>query len=789
MRLINFGGLYLEGHSLRRIKPLLLLSYLALEGPQERRFLAELFWPQANDPMNSLSAALSRLRKAAPGTVAADELRAWATVSSDIGDFKAALATGVLDKALTLYQGPFLAAVYLPDWSVELEEWFYARREDLAAQLRQGMLKFAESLAAQGRFAELGHYAEAACELPAAPVFEPEDLTRLYLLLRAGKSLWANRIREEAAEYGIVLDVSVEEARRRLRQSLIGRELEQERLLSLAPGEWAWVRGAAGMGKTALLKSLNGNYLPGRFGLPYVTLEPLVGELIAEGASSILQALRHRSDLWLLDNWERIDPESQNLLKRLCELGCAARVVISSREQAAFTVDLALELNPLTPEMLSPYPGAWEKTHGLPSFVEAFVRGESLQDILKERLVALSAEARNVFLSLALLDKPGLALVRRALGLTATGMATALEQLLNLRLIEPSGQLRVRQAALAYLETQPKLRASLCLQLVRFLSDVEAFPLYQQTRSLWTAEDEARAMEAYLVWAKELLRRGFPQQAYQTLTEAPDSPAVTFLQARALERAGRYKEAFDKTSKLSATPEVQALCATLYRRLGQPEAAEQSAKAALNGEIAARAEALNTLASLASYRGEHQRAATDYRRAAALWLALGDKMRWVDAINNEAVARGWLGEDAEPLFREAIAAAGDNPMMQARVYINLGLSYERREAFAEAMDYYEQAADLAERSGVVATAARAWNNIASIWHRRDQLTEAQTAYRKALAFAEEAGETLMLAVVLASLADIDNDEAALEEALRLMRTAGHSHLAEHFRSWFDERRA
>ena len=41
MHLRTLGGLTLEGASFRRPKPLLLLSYLTLEGEKDRQFLAE----------------------------------------------------------------------------------------------------------------------------------------------------------------------------------------------------------------------------------------------------------------------------------------------------------------------------------------------------------------------------------------------------------------------------------------------------------------------------------------------------------------------------------------------------------------------------------------------------------------------------------------------------------------------------------------------------------------------------------------------------------------------------
>ncbi len=50
MLLRTLGGLKLEGSDFTRPKPLLLLAYLALEGPKERRFLSELSWTGVTDP-------------------------------------------------------------------------------------------------------------------------------------------------------------------------------------------------------------------------------------------------------------------------------------------------------------------------------------------------------------------------------------------------------------------------------------------------------------------------------------------------------------------------------------------------------------------------------------------------------------------------------------------------------------------------------------------------------------------------------------------------------------------
>jgi hypothetical protein len=71
IRLTTLGGLALPTGGFRQAKLLLLAAYLDLEGPQPRRIIAERFWANAADPLNSLSVALRKLRAAtlasAPG--------------------------------------------------------------------------------------------------------------------------------------------------------------------------------------------------------------------------------------------------------------------------------------------------------------------------------------------------------------------------------------------------------------------------------------------------------------------------------------------------------------------------------------------------------------------------------------------------------------------------------------------------------------------------------------------------------------------------------------------------
>jgi tetratricopeptide (TPR) repeat protein len=789
MHLRTLGGLVLEGSGLQRPKPLVLLAYLCLEGSKPRRFLAELFWPDASDPMNSLAVALGQIRKAAPGALGADESRAWTDMACDALELTEALRSNQFDAAIALYAGAFLEGAEDAGLGVELEEWVFGKREALAGQVREALIEHAEREAGLGRFTEAARHAETALEMTRTAEPDPELWVRLYPLLVAGGSPLAETVRGEAQSWSLELELSSEAARGRLRQTFVGRDMELERLLGLAPGAWAWVRGGPGAGKTALLRRLErlggGTYLPARSGLPFATLEPLLGAEVAGGnEGALLRKLATLTGSWLLDGWEQMDTESRGLLERLRRFGARARVVIASRDEVAFAPDLRLELGALTRDALEALPDAFEATGGVPALLEAWLRHEPLETALEARLTGLEDETREVHGALALLETPNLSLVRQALKLNAGSFARALEQLVGAGLIEPSGLVRGRETALRALEARPALESRLALALARRLDGPSALPLYRRARALWEPEDHPCLERAYRAWALEALRRGFPQRAAEALIDAPPELGLSSLRVRALERAGQYREALEGLRDLPSSHEIEALRGTLLWRLGKPDEARQAAESALGGEGEVRAEACNTLGLLELSVGGYTEALGHFRRAATLWLASGEPERWAGALNNQAVVRAELGEDAEEAFREALEAAGEHPVQRALVMLSLGRVHERRGHTDQAKALYGEAAALAEDAGSLASAARAWNNLGALYHRLEQLDEARSAYRRALEFAQRVGERLLLGTVLANIAEIDGDDESLEEALRLFEQAGHMAMADRYRKQF-----
>ena len=94
-RLLTLGQLKLSGLNFKREKPLLLLTYLCLSGTQLRRRVAQQFWPDAADPMNSLAVAAAQLRRADPGLIVASETQLHTPLSCDVQLLREALAAAI----------------------------------------------------------------------------------------------------------------------------------------------------------------------------------------------------------------------------------------------------------------------------------------------------------------------------------------------------------------------------------------------------------------------------------------------------------------------------------------------------------------------------------------------------------------------------------------------------------------------------------------------------------------------------------------------------------------------
>jgi predicted ATPase len=355
MLLRTLGELSLHGSALRRPKPLLLLTYLAIEGATHRRDLGRLFFPDSMDPADALSTTVRRLRTGAPGLIEEEGLRLAARVRCDAADVLRLLDADQPQDALEVHRGVFLAGIAAP-MGEELEDWVFATRERIAGKVRRAHMRLAEEALGSRDAACALRHAEAAFLVSGVGEPDGEEAHRMYRLLLASGSALAPRGRRLAAE---CIDVPPVAVLVPLRPSpaghatpFVGRERELQavtRFFRERRGRLLTLTGIGGVGKTRLaLEAVRALADTDAFpdGTGIVRLESLadptqVGRAIAHalglapahGASalpSLVDELAARRLLLVLDNFEHLLEASAipALLVRSCP---GIHVLVTSR--------------------------------------------------------------------------------------------------------------------------------------------------------------------------------------------------------------------------------------------------------------------------------------------------------------------------------------------------------------------------------------------------------------------------------------------------------------------------
>lgn len=382
MLLRTLGSLELEGADFRRPKPLLLLAYLALEGPHERGYLAELFFGGSKKARGNLSVALSRLRQTDPDVIEADEAKVWTTIETDAQQFLTALEKGDLE-GLKYYQGRFLGGVDSSKLGTELEEWLYGTREFLASQAQLTQVKRAEKEAAKGQYKEAADVAAHAYQLRDTTP-DPDMLRRIHTLLLAGNSLYVKELKGELGPFHLNLCQSPEEARDQLREvlgvtqstipnnlpvrgtSFVGRDLELAEISQLlAEHRLLTLLGSGGVGKSRLaLQVAQQRLSEAQFtdGVYFVALDALTSAeafpsslatalgLSLQGGEDALAQITHylgeKRILLVLDNFEHII-EAARLVSYLLYTCPNLSVLVTSRERLNLEEEWRFELGGL----------------------------------------------------------------------------------------------------------------------------------------------------------------------------------------------------------------------------------------------------------------------------------------------------------------------------------------------------------------------------------------------------------------------------------------------------------
>jgi pimeloyl-ACP methyl ester carboxylesterase/DNA-binding SARP family transcriptional activator len=144
-----------------RPKAIALLARIVLtEEPQERSVLAELLFPEAARPRDSLRWYLSYLRKQLPGAVMVDRHGVSAAVQTDVDLFRRGV-TRILGEpsapsaaeTLALYRGDLCAGLTV-NASSDFHNWLYVQEDDLRRLFRRATLAFARGAVEAGRARE-----------------------------------------------------------------------------------------------------------------------------------------------------------------------------------------------------------------------------------------------------------------------------------------------------------------------------------------------------------------------------------------------------------------------------------------------------------------------------------------------------------------------------------------------------------------------------------------------------------------------------------------------------------
>ena len=777
-RLCTLGQLRLSGSDFRREKPLLLLAYLCLSGPQARRSVAAQFWPGAAAPMNSLSVALAQLRREGSELVNASETQVRCELECDAGAFQAALRAADLDTATRLYRGPFLLGLDLGELGEELGEWVMTTREALADGYRSLLLSTAQAGADSDprAAAELAARASLLAETTPLP---PAGMRALYALLLAADHPQAAQVRQEAGELGLSLSVPAPGT-----APLLGRRRERERLGKVAAGETVWLRGAAGMGKSALLRAVASGteVLAGRSGQAFLTLLPLAGAVPPASAQDWLALLRPHPAPLLLDDWEAADPESRRVLLALAHSHAGPPLIISSRERSPLGAGSGvteLALHPLTPEAV----GAelYAQTAGLPALIHAAQHGESVSEAVAALLAPLSPRARQLLACLAVQERPDNRVSGAALELGSEEMAEALESLSAsgwLRVTDMGTDVAPRVALLAWLASQPSLEAEVLTLLAPHLNAAEALPLYLRAHSLTGSSDLPGFQVALGAEALKLLNAEQASEAEALLSRHARTPETRLLHARALHALGRSPEALKLLDALPISPAVQAVRARTLFRTGKMDEAKAAAQDALKGDLDARAQGYDMLGTLSLAAREYEQAKKSFLKACGLFQLLGDTDRYLNALCTQAVAMTELGEDMAAVMAEILKLGATSE--QPRLLTNIGWLLERQDDAAQALMFYQRSAGRAQQLGLAIEAALAWNNVGVIWQKLDQPHEATQAYQAAIAQARQSGEVQTLALVLGNLAELQESVPLLDEAIELLQGTGQEDLVTYF---------
>jgi hypothetical protein len=531
-------------------------------------------------------------------------------------------------------------------------------------------------------------------------------------------------------------------------------------LIELREGKWAWVYGKPGIGKSLLLEQLPGSKLDGKPEPAYETLAPLLEKALSElsdfkdVAKNILEKflLEHLLEklasanipTLLIDNWERVDPESQRLLEALNKSSRAVTVIITSTNKTppkAFHNVQVLELGNLNREDIDKdITELFEQTGGIPQLVAANLKDDSISEALKTVLKNLTEKARQFYLGQALLDAPNHELLCKALGISESESYEIQNELMGFGVMLGNGDINPREVARHYLLSEaPRDFAALSFALAGVLPSVEALPHFRNAKMLWHTKDYAIIEKAYLGYVKSYLDRESPKKLLELLEELENHfsllsqsrhPDLTYIKAQLFWQMGDSFTALELVNTLEETPKILALKAELLLLANDAVEAEACGqRAASSLDKVAKASGLNTLGKIVFFRGDLDEAFTYFEQAGRLWKTLGQRVKYARALMNQANVRSEqarlqqaVDDSVLELYEGALNVSESNPLLSPQLYHNQGIQYhlqgtftKNRESYARAESLYKQANIEARKMHLGFTEAEAQCSLAELY--------------------------------------------------------------------------